>query len=68
MNESGESKRPSEFLLLKEVAAICRAPLGSVRYWVATGKLTSIRPKHTRRRLVPRAALERFLTSGVEPK
>jgi excisionase family DNA binding protein len=51
-----------EFLLLDEVARECRAPLSSVRYWVATGLLHSIRPG--RRRLVSREDLERFLASG----
>jgi excisionase family DNA binding protein len=49
----------SEYLLLPEVAEACRAPLSSVRYWIAKGKLPSIRPG--RRRLVHRQALERFL-------
>jgi excisionase family DNA binding protein len=51
-----------EFLLLDEVAHECRAPLSTVRYWIACGRLNSIRPG--RRRLVSRADLERFLTSG----
>jgi len=48
-----------EWYLLDEVARRCRAPLSSVRHWVRTGKLASIRPG--RRRLVARSELERFL-------
>jgi excisionase family DNA binding protein len=51
-----------EFLLLHEVARECRAPLASVRHWIATGRLRSIRPG--RRRLVLREDLDRFLASG----
>jgi excisionase family DNA binding protein len=50
---------PSEFLLLEEVAAEMRAPVSTVRYWIASGRLASIRPG--RRRLVRRSDLERFL-------
>ncbi|MBI2894487.1 MAG: helix-turn-helix domain-containing protein [Deltaproteobacteria bacterium] len=52
----------SEFLFLPEVAAILRAPLSSVRYWVATRRLKSVRP--ARRRLVRRKDLEEFLNAG----
>ena len=50
-----------ELLLLEEVARECRAPLSSVRHWIRTGRLQSIRPG--RRRLVRRGELERFLAS-----
>lgn len=51
-----------EYLILEEVAQICRAPLDSVRFWVRTGKLASVRPG--RRRLVRRTDLDRFLGSA----
>lgn len=52
-----------EYLLLDEVARECRAPVASVRYWIASGRLRSIRPG--RRRLVSRDELVRFL--GTAP-
>lgn len=51
--------KTNELLLLEEVAAEVRAPLSSVRFWVATGKLRSLRPG--RRRLVRRLDLDLFL-------
>jgi excisionase family DNA binding protein len=54
-----------EYLLLDEVACECRAPVASVRCWIASGRLRSIRPG--RRRLVSRDDLDRFLTSAREP-
>ena len=48
-----------QFLLLHEVAEISRAPLSTVRHWIATRKLRST--KRGRRRLVERAELDRFL-------
>jgi excisionase family DNA binding protein len=52
-----------EFLLLEEVVALTRAAsLSTVRHWVRTGKLASVRPG--RRRLVRRADLEVFLRRG----
>ena len=53
---------PSPFLLLTEVAAESRVSLSTVRHWIATGKLASVRPG--RRRMVRRVDLERLL--GVE--
>ncbi len=53
---------PSEFLFLEEVAAETRAALSTVRYWITTGKLPSVRPG--RRRLVRRTDLERFLAAS----
>lgn len=49
-------------LTVPEVAAVARAPVTSVRGWLADGRLKSIRPG--RRRLVPREELERFLAGG----
>lgn len=51
-----------EFMLLDEVAGECRAPVASVRYWIATGRLRSIKPG--RRRLVSRHERDRFLDSA----
>lgn len=48
-----------KFLVLTEVAQECRAPLASVRRWISSGRLPSIRPG--RRRLVRREDLDRFL-------
>ena len=59
------TEKAREFLLLEEVARECRAPLASVRHWIATGRLPSIRPG--RRRLVSRADLDQFLTAGHLP-
>lgn len=53
----------SPFLLLEEVAEETRTSLSTVRYWIATGKLASVRPG--RRRLVRRADLEAFLENAT---
>jgi excisionase family DNA binding protein len=58
-----ESRR--EFQLLDEVARECRASVASVRYWIASGRLRSVRPG--RRRLVSREDLERFIATGGRP-
>lgn len=50
-----------QLLLLTEVARICRAPLSSVRHWVASGKLRSLRP--ARRRLVRKRDLDEFINN-----
>jgi len=52
----------SEFLFLDEVARRCRVPVGTVRHWVALGKLPSGR--FAKRRLVRRDDLERFIAMG----
>lgn len=49
----------AEFLTLPEAAAIVRAPLASVRYWAASGRLVTFRPG--RRVLVGRADLDAFI-------
>jgi excisionase family DNA binding protein len=52
-------------LLLEEVAQEARATISTVRHWVSTGKLASVRPG--RRRLVRRSDLEAFLgCAGAE--
>jgi excisionase family DNA binding protein len=53
-----------EYLLVSEIAETCRVPLGTVRHWIRTGRLPSIRPG--RRRLVRRTDLERFLNRDHE--
>jgi excisionase family DNA binding protein len=52
-----------EYLLLEEIAEISRAPVGTVRAWIRTGRLPSVKPG--RRRLVRRSDLERFLARDV---
>jgi excisionase family DNA binding protein len=51
------------FLTLDECAAEARVSRSSVRHWLRTGKLRSVRPG--RRRLVERTEFERFL--GAHP-
>lgn len=48
-----------DYLLLSEVAEIARTSIDSVRGWLRSGRLPSVKPG--RRRLVRRAELERFL-------
>lgn len=48
-----------ELLQLEEVAKLARVSVSSVRHWIKTGRLASIRPG--RRRLVWRDELTRFL-------
>ncbi len=55
-----------EFLFVDEIARICRVPKSSVRYWLNTGKLSSLRPG--RRRLVRRADFERFLSERTSAR
>ena len=53
----------SEFLYVDEIARICRAPKSSVRHWLRTGKLASIRPG--KRRLIHRQDLAEFIAAGA---
>jgi len=48
-----------DYLLLSEVAQIARTSVDSVRGWVRSGRLQSVKPG--RRRLIRREELERFL-------
>lgn len=48
-----------KLLKVEEVAEIARTSPSTVRYWISTGKLKSIRPG--RRRLVEDRELKRFL-------
>jgi excisionase family DNA binding protein len=54
-----------ELLWIEEVADACRAPIGTVRHWIRTGRLASLRLG--RRRLVRRADLEALLASAKAP-
>jgi excisionase family DNA binding protein len=47
------------FYTLQEVAQLCRVSLATVRYWVHTSRIESVRP--ARHRLVPQPALARFM-------
>jgi len=55
----------SPFLLLTECAEHARVPLSTVRHWIATGKLPSVRPG--RRRMVRRTDLDAFLAGAAVP-
>lgn len=48
-----------EYMLLEEIAEIARAPVETVRAWIRSGRLPSVKPG--RRRLVRRADFEHFL-------
>ncbi len=48
-----------DYLLLSEVAEIARTSVDSVRSWVRSGRLRSVKPG--RRRLIRREELEKFL-------
>ncbi|MGC4088726.1 MAG: helix-turn-helix domain-containing protein [Polyangiaceae bacterium] len=48
---------------LPEVAAYTRTSVSTVRYWLSTGKLQSIKPG--RLRMVRLSALEQFLGANV---
>jgi excisionase family DNA binding protein len=52
----------NDLLFLEEVADMTRVPVSCVRFWVRTGKLSSLKPG--RRVLVRRAALEKFLSDS----
>lgn len=52
-----------ELLLLEDVARVVRASLGTVRFWIATGKLRSFRLG--RRRVVYRRELDRFIQDAA---
>jgi excisionase family DNA binding protein len=51
-----------QFLLVPEVAAIARVSVGTVRHWIAIGKLPSVKPG--RRVMVRLAVLEQFLAAA----
>jgi len=51
-----------QLLLVPEVAALARVSIGTVRYWIATGRLPSLRPG--RRVMVRLTALQQFLANA----
>jgi excisionase family DNA binding protein len=51
-----------QFLLVPEVAVLARVSVGTVRHWIATGKLPSVKPG--RRVMVRLAALQQFLDAA----
>jgi len=55
----------NELLQLEEVAKLARVSVSTVRHWIKTGRLPSLRPG---RRLVRRADFDRFLVSGAQRK
>jgi excisionase family DNA binding protein len=61
-DKSQEAPEPA-LLFLWEVARACRVSVSTVRHWVLTGKLASVRPG--RRRMVRSADLEAFLRRGA---
>jgi excisionase family DNA binding protein len=56
----------NDFLFLQEVADELRTSLSTVRYWIATGKLPSVRPG--RHRLVRRRDLDAFVEATATPR
>ncbi len=54
-----------ELMTLPEVAAVMRAPLSTIRGWIATGKLPSV--KFGRHRLVDRKALALLIERHSSP-
>ena len=55
----------NDILYLDEVAARLRVPVSSVRNWVASGRLRSLKPG--RRRLVRARDLDAMLAASVHP-
>lgn len=53
-----------DLLRLEDVAELARVSVSTVRHWIKTGRLASLRPG--RRRLVQRAEFERFLRQPVK--
>lgn len=56
------AKNTGNLLLLPEVATYTRASISTVRYWVATGKLASVKPG--RRRMVLQSDLDAFIAAA----
>jgi len=57
--DRSEPQGEERFMLLSEVARDARASISTVRHWLRTGRLPSVRPG--RRRLVRRQDFERFM-------
>jgi excisionase family DNA binding protein len=51
-----------QLLLIPEIAAYARASVGTIRYWIATGKLASLKPG--RRVMVRLSVLQKFLSEA----
>lgn len=51
-----------QLLLVPEVAALARVSVATVRYWIATGRLPSLKPG--RRVMVRLVALQQFLANA----
>jgi hypothetical protein len=60
------SDSADRFMLLSEVATEARVSISSVRHWLRTGRLRSVRP--ARRRLVRLQDFERFLAGLALPQ
>jgi len=54
----------TEHMLLEEVKAQYRWPMGTLRHWIRTGRLPSFRIG--RRRFVVRADVERMIAEAIE--
>ena len=54
-----------QYLSVEDVAKIARVPVATVRGWIRTGRLPSVKPGW--RRLVQRADIERFLKRSTHP-
>jgi len=54
-----------ELLWIEEVAEACRTPIGTIRHWIRTGRLPSLRLG--RRRMVRRSDLETMLAASSGP-
>lgn len=54
-----KTTNPGDLLLIPEVAKIARVSEETVRWWIKTNQLKSLRP--ARRRYIRREALESFL-------
>jgi hypothetical protein len=55
---------PTEHMLLEEVKAEYRWPLGTLRHWIRTGRLSSFRIG--RRRFVLRSDVEQMIAHAIE--
>lgn len=56
---------PHKYLLIPEAAAIARTGVGTIRHWIQSGKLKSVRPG--RRRLILKKDLYALLETDVNP-
>jgi excisionase family DNA binding protein len=54
-----------EMLVVGEAVRYSRVGKSSIYAWIKSGRLASIQPPGTRKRLIPKASLEAFLLSGL---